>query len=270
MQAGKEQQQRLYDAENYAGVRDVANRVLPLLDLLGVDSAERMELVILQACAEYKNQLEAGYWEAARTALDQVNAYQEQVGFYNTFSSLCHLSLPAARASVAPTPIPTPTSRPLPGVTPISPQPDPGGACTPQRPTALLEPAEGASHAAGYGPVIFSWEGGQLCSEQVWQVTFNGMVATDDGRVYCAPTRSNSTTCHIPDGPGTYEWRVEIRLNGQPMPGMMSSSRSLIAQAQGQDCSIDTDGDGVPNCRDHCPNEPGPDRGERPGCPTEQ
>lgn len=262
-QAGKQLAQQHYLQGTYDDVKDTVQRVLTILDLPDVppvDPLIQRDMVILRTCAGYQQAMAAEDREAALAVLEPIAAYQNEAGFHNDFTNLCGFGLLAAKANAQP-PTPTPTPRP-----PRTPSTGTGGGetCIPQLP-GLMQPANEVTLAAGYDSVPFSWEGGQLCGDQVWQVTINGEPQ------FCPPATVGQAWCRIPGVPGQYSWRVEIWANGRVVPGMISASRTFYAQpSQPDPCAIDSDGDGVKDCRDQCPNQQGPDGQDKPGCPQQQ
>ena len=113
--------------------------------------------------------------------------------------------LPAATATLQP----TPTQPPLPTV----------GICLPKAPR-LVEPEDEKTFIAWVDDVKFRWEGGMLCDNQQWVITFNGSI-------YGESTSANELTMKVGVTGGTYQWRVEARKDGQVVRGVMSAPRTI-------------------------------------------
>lgn len=253
VQAGKELTRAAYSEGNYEAAGDLSRRTLALLEEVSPSTMESegyRDLDIIHACAEYKYSIEAEDLDGAEGALDEVEDYEASDGFYNAFLQYCGLSLDQARAALIP---PTPTSTPRIGTGGDTVTPEHAGVCVPRLPSSLW-PSDEPTKYTGQ-PVDFSWEGGQICENQVWRVSFDG--------VSSCTTTSNSVRCQMPAVEGAYRWRVEIWEDDQPVPDMMSPG--LLIHVEGGSSDQDRDGDGIPDSSDKCPEDKGPNRNS--GCP---
>jgi serine/threonine protein phosphatase PrpC len=116
--------------------------------------------------------------------------------------------------------LPTSTSIPPPTSTPTV----PSASCQPAPPDALLAPPPGATFPVGSSET-FQWEGGQLCENQVWQVTINLQPK------FCPSTTEHQVICNLTDA-GEFGWRVEIwTTDGQQVPAMASSTSTIVISA---------------------------------------
>jgi serine/threonine protein phosphatase PrpC len=125
---------------------------------------------------------------------------------------------PTATPALQPSSTPQPTSTLAP--TPESVEPTTFSGCAPKV-GELASPNEAASKYAGQPDVLFTWEGGQLCGDQVWQVTIDGQSQ------FCPPTTGQQVSCTMPSNEGEHQWRLEIWRGGHPVRGRMSPPRSL-------------------------------------------
>lgn len=210
----------------------------------------------------------------AREAFEALAAMSAETGFYNDVAQLCGFSYPDAEAAfegdsetdvtsnagsgeeateaVSTSQLPAATSEPQ---------------CQPKAPTNRI-PANEDTLYAGYHDQKFAWMDGALCKGQVWQLVIDGKPGD------CSPftTPGEETTCTLPlDIDANHHWRVRAvwQADGRPVEPSVASEAWLfrVQPVGGPDCSKDSDGDGLNDCDDQCPNEPGSTRGGKDGCP---
>jgi protein phosphatase len=141
-----------------------------------------------------------------------------------TSGTITNTSTPVGTPTeTADAPTGTPTESLNPSSTPL-PTPSPTVTSTPCQaapPDTLVAPQPLASFPVN-SAVTFSWSGGRLCRNQVWQVTINSQPT------FCPATVENQVTCNLTEA-GQHLWRVEVwRDDGQRVDRIVSEERGIV------------------------------------------
>jgi tRNA A-37 threonylcarbamoyl transferase component Bud32 len=275
-EAGRSGAKAKYEAGNYGMAESITTQALGQLDTLrttmAIDAAAYRDLTILQGCARMRArgfmtegaEMSEEDRAVVREVFGALAAMSAETGFYNDFAQLCGFSYPEAEDAFGGGPLPTAMPAVTKGVQPTPPSVDTPESCQPQAPTNRM-PANKDTLYAGFHDQKFAWMDGALCKGQAWQVLIDGEPASCDPLT----TIGQETYCNLPLDTVAHTWSV--RAVWQESGRLVSQSSASTAwifylkvAGGGKDCSKDSDGDGLNDCEDKCPNQPGPSRTD--GC----